>query len=132
MTQEHDKREDIRHKTADAITKINQLAAIRHRMPNDTHDVNDIAGVARSLGEKMAHHATEADFDPLKMMMEELHHYEDPHYNNKQQAEARIAIECMAVAFGLQHQFVALTSAEAYAKAHPDKEPPAQGMSARR
>ena len=50
MTQEHDKREDIRHKTADAITKIHELMEVRRRMPSsskDPHDEGDIAGVAR-------------------------------------------------------------------------------------
>ncbi len=132
MTQEDDKRENIRHKTADAIVKINQLATIRSRMPNNTHDINDINAVARGLGEKMVRHINDPDFDPLNMMITELHHYEDPQYTPKQQAEARVAIEAMAIAFGIQHQFVARTSAEAYAKAHPDQEPTTQAKSAQR
>lgn len=135
MTQEHDKREDIRHKTADAITKIHELMEVRRRMPSsskDPHDEGDIAGVARNLGEAMAHHVTDADFDPLKMILAELEHYEDPKMSPKQQAEARVAIEAMAIAFGVQHQFQATTNARAYAKAHPDQPTPPTGTPNRR
>ena len=130
MTQEHDKREDIRHKTADAIAKIHELMDIRRRMPNssrDPHDEGDITGVARSLGEAMAHHVSDADFDPLKMMLTELEHYEDQKLSPKQQAEARVAIEAMAIAFGVQHQFQAATNARGYAKAHTDHPTPPTG-----
>lgn len=132
MTQEHDKREDIRHKTADAIAKIQEIMSVRHKMPNDEHDVNDIKAVARNLGEAMAHHVTDADFDPLKMILAELEHYESQKMNPKQQAEARVAIEAMAMAFGVQHQFQTTTSARAYAKAHPDQPTPPTGTPNRR
>jgi len=130
MTRDNAKREEIRRKTAEAITLIEEAMRIRYKLPNpDNHDINDLKAVARNMGEVFVRNADRPDFDPLALLLAEMHHVEES-CAPKQSAEAHIALCAVAKAFGLEHQFNATVSAEAYARAHDH--PPKEGCNPQR
>lgn len=104
MTQDdNERREDIRHKTANAIGLIDEAMAARHKLPNDEHDLHAIENIARLAGEEMVRRMDEPDFNPLTILMDEMRKA-DPD-DHKTLAETNIAMSAMARAFGISDEF---------------------------
>lgn len=131
MTQDNEKREEIRRKTAQAIGMIDTAMIARHKLPNDQHNIHDVEGIARRAGETMIRHMHEPDFSPLALLLEGMHQVQGA--EAKLRAETNIALYAMAKAFGIEHQFnMALAVEDIKKAASSNGHPPQSGPGATR